>query len=84
MQSGGQRITKRVFSCMIYLGGAVQRQRVDVELSLDGVHGVELHVEEKKDKSVQSRAQAITQSSDACYHALDDACGSQSQSHHCC
>lgn len=63
-----------------YLSGAVQRQRVDVEVSLDGLHGVELHVKQEKDESVESRAQTVTQPSDARYHPLDDACGSQSQS----
>lgn len=60
----------------------MQRQRVHVEVSLDGVHGVELHVEQEKDKSVQSRAQAVAQSSDACDHPLDDSCRPQSQWHH--
>lgn len=62
----------------------MQRQRVDVEVSLDGVHGVELHVEQKEDKSVESRAQAVAQASDACDHPLDDSCRPQSQSHYCC
>lgn len=52
----------------------MQRQRIDVEVPLDGVHGVELHVEEEEDKSVQSWTQTITQPSDARYHPLDHTC----------
>lgn len=52
----------------------MQRQGVDVEFSLDGVHGVELDVEEEEDESVQSWTQTITQTSDPCYHPLDHTC----------
>lgn len=52
----------------------MQRQGVNVEVSLDGVHGIELNVEEEEDKSVQSWTQAITETSDSCYHALDHTC----------
>lgn len=52
----------------------MQRQGVNVEVSLDGVHGIELNVEEEEDKSVQSWTQAITETSDSCYHPLDHTC----------
>lgn len=54
----------------------MQRQGVDVEVSLDGVHGVEFDVEEEEDESVQSWTQTITQPSDARYHPLDHTCRS--------
>lgn len=52
----------------------MQRQGVDVVVSLDGVHGVELDVEEEEDESVQSRAQTVTQTSDPCDHPLNHTC----------
>lgn len=68
-----------VAECMQYLGGTVQRQGVNVEVSLDGVHSVELDVEEEEDKSVQSWTQTITQASDPCYHPLDHTCRDRRQ-----
>lgn len=62
--------------CVWYLSGTVQRQGVYVEVSLDGIHGVELHIEQEEYKSVQSWTQPITQASDACYHPLDHTCRS--------
>lgn len=59
---------------MLYLSGTVQWQGVDVVVSLDGVHGVKLDVEEKEDESVQSWAEAVTQTSDARDHPLHHAC----------
>lgn len=52
----------------------MQRQRVDVIITLDGVHGVELNIKEEEDESIKSWAQTITQTSDSCNHPLDHTC----------
>lgn len=57
-----------------YLSGTVQGQGVNVVFSLDGVHGVDVDVEEEEDEAVQSRPQTVTQTSDPRDHALDDTC----------
>lgn len=54
-----------------YLGGPVQRQGVDAEVSLDGLHRVQLHVEQEEDEPVQSRTQTVTQTPDPRDHPLD-------------
>lgn len=54
-----------------YLSGTVQRQRVNAVISLNGVHGVQLHIKEKEDETIKSWTQTITQTSDPCDHPLD-------------
>lgn len=51
-----------------YLKGAVQRQQA---LVLDGVQGVQVHVEQEEDEAVERRAQAVAQAPDARDHPLD-------------
>lgn len=62
----------------LYLSRVVQRK--DVEVPLDGVHAVQLNVEEEEDKAVEGGAKAVAQPSDACYHPLHHTCGSECQS----
>lgn len=71
-------MVRKRLSVASYLSGTVQRQ--DVKVSLDWVHGVELHVEEEEDESVERWAEAVTKPSDARYHPLDDACRSSYRS----
>ena len=54
--------------CPYLDGGAL------VSFSSHRVQLVQLHVEEEEDEAVESRAQAVTQASDARDHALHHAC----------
>lgn len=55
----------------------MQRQGVNVVITLDGVHGVELDIEEEEDESIESWTQTVTQASDPCDHPLSHTCRQQ-------